>query len=72
MKNQAFTFRIEKDENEFHVWCPQLSGCHSHGKTRAEALKNLKDAIALYLEDLAEEDLLLPTSRTQKKELSPA
>jgi len=70
MKNQAFTFQIEKDEDGFHVWCPQLSGCHTHGKTRAEALVNLKDAIKLYLEDVSEEDLLLVED--SEKELTPA
>jgi predicted RNase H-like HicB family nuclease len=70
MQKQAFTFRIEKDGEEFHVFCPQLSGCHSHGKTRAEALKNLKDAIQLYLEDVADEDLLLVEE--SKEKLIPA
>ena len=52
------SFLIEKDGKEFHIWCPELKGCHSHGKTRAEAMQNLKDAIALYLEDTMEEDIL--------------
>jgi len=71
MQNQILTFRIEKDGNEFHVWCPQLPSCHTHGATRAEALKNLKDAVALYLEDFAEEDLLFQEESKPQKELSP-
>ena len=51
------TFKIEKDGIEFHTWCPQLSGCHSHGKTVKEALENLKDAVQLYLETIMEEEI---------------
>lgn len=42
------TFKIEKDADEFHTWCPELKGCHTHGATRQEALDNLKEAVALY------------------------
>lgn len=50
-KNMALTFKIEKDGNKFHAFCLELVGCHTFGKTPAEALKNLKEAIALYLDD---------------------
>lgn len=37
---------IEKDEDGyFVVSCPALPGCHSQGKTREEALENIKEAI---------------------------
>jgi predicted RNase H-like HicB family nuclease len=45
-----FTFKVEKDGNEFHSWCPELPGCHTHGKTVSQALENLKDAVQLYLD----------------------
>ncbi len=44
------TFKIEPDGDEFHAWIPELPGCHTHGKTVAEATENLKDAMRLYLE----------------------
>ena len=34
------------------VECPSLPGCISQGKTRDEALANIKEAIALYVESL--------------------
>ena len=37
------------------VSCPTLQGCVSQGETEEEALKNIKDAIKLYLESI--EDL---------------
>lgn len=44
---------IEKDEDGFFVAeAPALPGCISQGTTRAEALENIKDAIAGYLESL--------------------
>ena len=43
------TFKIEKDGNEFHAWCPELEGCHTHGQTVSKALEHLKDAVQLYL-----------------------
>ncbi len=32
--------------------CAELPGCISQGKTRAEALRNIKEAIQLYVECL--------------------
>ena len=44
---------IEPDEDGvFVAECPSLPGCISQGKTRAEALENIKDAIRGYLESL--------------------
>ncbi len=44
---------IERDEDGFFVVeVPALPGCVSQGATRAEALENIKDAIAGYSESL--------------------
>lgn len=45
---------IESAEG-FAVSCPALPGCHSQGATKEEALANIREAIALWLE-VAEED----------------
>lgn len=34
------------------IECPSLPGCISQGKTREEAIENIKEAIALYIESL--------------------
>jgi len=57
MKTNNLSFEIEKDGNEFHSWCPQLPGCHSHGKTVSQAISNLKEAVNLYLDIVIEEQL---------------
>lgn len=44
---------IEQDEDGvFVVEVPALPGCISQGKTREEALVNIQEAIAVYLESL--------------------
>ena len=48
-----FRVVIEQDEDGFFVAeVPALLGCISQGATRAEALRNIQEAIALYLESL--------------------
>lgn len=44
------------------IWAkvPDLDGCYSSGETIDEAKENVKDAIALYLEDLKEEGKPIP------------
>jgi predicted RNase H-like HicB family nuclease len=54
---------IEEDEDGMFVAeCPTLPGCISQGKTRAEALKNVKDAIEGYLASLKKHDEPIPPS----------
>jgi predicted RNase H-like HicB family nuclease len=52
---------IEQDEDGiFVVQCPSLPGCISQGKTRMEALENIKDAVKGYLESLKKHNEPLP------------
>ena len=42
---------IEKGEDGYYVGeAPELPGCYSQGKTISELMKNMKEAIELYLE----------------------
>ena len=47
------------------VECPSLPGCVSQGKTKAEALNNIKEAIDLYIESLRSDSLPVPEDRFQ-------
>lgn len=39
---------VEKDEAGFYVVeCPLFEGCYSQGKTKSEALKNIREVIGL-------------------------
>ena len=52
---------IEVDEDGmFAAECPTLPGCISQGKTRSEALANLKDAVEGYLASLRKHDEPIP------------
>lgn len=43
--------------------CPSLPGCISQGKSREDAAQNIKEAIQVYTEALAEDDLPIPEER---------
>ncbi len=45
-----FLVVLEQDEDGIVADVPQLPGCHTSGRTRAEALANIREAIELYLE----------------------
>ena len=54
---------IEQDEDGvFVVECPTLPGCVSQGRTRDEAIANIKDAIVGYLESLRKHNEPIPPS----------
>ncbi|MEK6795352.1 MAG: type II toxin-antitoxin system HicB family antitoxin [Spirochaetota bacterium] len=43
---------IEIDEDGVYIAsCPTLKGCHSYGKTIDEALKNIREAAEVCIED---------------------
>jgi predicted RNase H-like HicB family nuclease len=48
-----FTAIIQKDEKMYVAKCPEI-GTVSQGKTIEEAIKNLKEATELYLEEFPE------------------
>jgi predicted RNase H-like HicB family nuclease len=50
LKNIPVLFEEEQDGG-FSVSVPSLPGCFSQGNTYEEALKNIREAISLYLED---------------------
>ena len=54
---------IEQDEEGIYVAeVPALPGCISQGKTRDEAILNIKEAIAAYLESLEAHGEPIPPS----------
>lgn len=45
------------------VECPSLPGCISQGKTKEEAIANIKEAINGYIKALQEDNLPVPEER---------
>jgi predicted RNase H-like HicB family nuclease len=40
----------DSETGDWAAWCPELPGCASAGETEGEALKNIREAIELYLQ----------------------
>ena len=54
---------FETDEDGWEVAsCPTLPGCHSQGRTRSEALANIREAIGGYLASMREHGVPAPNS----------
>jgi len=64
MKTYIFKVFIEEDPKDdrmaYHAYCPALKGCHTWGYSYEEALKNIKEAVDLYIEDLKENGEPIP------------
>ena len=60
-RKHVFQVIIEQDEAEYYVAeCPALRACYAQGKTYEEVIENIKDVIALCLEDLKAKKQKLP------------
>lgn len=58
---------VEQDEDGMFVAeAPALPGCISQGKTRAEAVENIKDAMQGYIESLREHGEPVPPAITEE------
>jgi predicted RNase H-like HicB family nuclease len=61
-----FIVAIDRDEDgAWVVECPSIPGCVSQGKTKAEAIKNVREAIGLCLEVRAEQGMPLTVETAQ-------
>ena len=60
---------LEQDENsgEWAAWCPELLGCTSAGETEEAALRNIREAIELYLQP---DPFRLPRVQFRERSLS--
>jgi len=57
-----YTIIIEKGhESGYVAYAPALKGCVSQGETKEEAIKNIKEAMEVYVEALLEDGLPVPT-----------
>ena len=61
MTTYRFAAIIEKDEDGYYAFCPELQGCYTSGNTFEEARSNLIDAVRLHIVDrLADGEELRP------------
>lgn len=58
MNSYRFQVLIEQDEDGFYVAdVPALQGCHTQGVTFEEALENIKEVIAMCLQEMQEDGI---------------
>jgi len=65
-------FVIEPDEQGFHGFCPALKGLHVDGKTEAEVLSLVREAIQLYLSSLIRHGDPLPIGCAIQDQIEPS
>ena len=59
-----YTVIIEKSENNYGAWAPDLPGCVTTGPTVAETLANMREAIEFHLEGMREDGDPIPQPST--------
>jgi predicted RNase H-like HicB family nuclease len=65
--HNEFTAIVERDGKWFVAYCPEIPGANGQGKSKAECLKSLSEAIDLILEDRRDDALRgLPSSATRE------
>ena len=55
---------IERAPTNYAAYVPDLPGCVATGATREEVERNIREAIALHLEGLREDNLPIPEPQT--------
>jgi len=68
MKRKVILYRGEDGYIVAEV--PSLQGVVSQGKTREEALKNIKKAASLHIEVLRDRGLIVPQDETEMAEIA--
>jgi len=56
----TYTIIIEKANENYSAYCPDLLGCVATGKTEQDTLETMKEAIKFHLEGLKENNIPLP------------
>jgi len=53
VSSRTYTLTIERHDDGYLAYFPVLPGCHTWGRTYKEAVANVEEALALFLETLA-------------------
>jgi predicted RNase H-like HicB family nuclease len=70
-QTRKYTVILQPGEDGYIVaHCPALPGCWSQGKTRDEAMTNIREAIELYVESLAAHGDRIPEEEVRTVEVA--
>jgi len=56
---------VEKTENNYSAYVPDLPGCIATGATAEDVQQNIREAIAMHMKGLREDGLPVPATQTQ-------
>jgi predicted RNase H-like HicB family nuclease len=59
-----FLIIIEKANNNYSSYCPDLPGCVATGRTREETTRNMHAAVEMHIQGLREDNIPAPISAT--------
>ncbi|WP_410509485.1 type II toxin-antitoxin system HicB family antitoxin [Methanosarcina hadiensis] len=59
-----FLVVIEKADNNYSTYSPDLPGCVATGSTQEEAKKNIYEAIKMHVQGMLEDNLPIPESES--------
>ena len=66
-----FAITLERDEDGYIVAsCPAFPGCHSHGRTKEEAIANIKEAIRGYIASMRKHGEPIPVTDVEEVEVA--
>ena len=73
MKERKYKFTVilspERDpefQGYYNALVPALPGCVSYGANKEEALRNIREAIEAYVEDLKQEGEAIPEDQSER------
>lgn len=69
---RKFHIVIQPEKSGFSAFVPALPGCASQGETEKGTLRNIKEAIELYLEGLELDRQPIPADKVHFKEIEIA
>jgi len=60
-----YTIIIEKAEDNYSAYCPDLPGCIATGRTEEETIQRIKETIEFHIEGLREGKKSIPAPSTK-------
>jgi predicted RNase H-like HicB family nuclease len=57
-----FLIVIEKADDNYSAYSPDLPGCVATGKTREEVERNMHEAVEMHIQGMIEDELPIPES----------
>ncbi len=67
-----YTIIIEKANDNYSAYCPDLPGCIATGSTVDETIERMKEAIEFHIEGLKKEGLEIPRPLTRAASIEVA